>query len=67
MDEIGQKTNLFWDAASNSTRTIRVQSPNIIHPMFQLSEHRSLQRQSSILGIWNVLEVIGTVPQEVTF
>lgn len=39
----------------------------MIHPMFQLSEHRSLQRQSSILGIWNVLEVIGTVPQEVTF
>lgn len=66
MDEMGQKANLFRDAAS--TRTIGV--PRLLTrftAMFHLSEHRSLQRESSILGIWNVLEAIGTVPQEVTF
>lgn len=65
---MGQKANLFWDAASNSTRTIRVQRlPTWFTPMFHLSEHRSPQRESPILGIWNVLEAIGTAPQEVMF
>lgn len=65
---MGQKANLFWDAASNSTRTIKVQRLlTWFTPMFYLSEHRSLQRESPILGIWNMLETTGTVPQEVTF
>lgn len=49
MDEIGQKTNLFWDAASNSTRTIRVQRVlTWFTPVFQLSEHRSLYKDSHL-------------------
>ena len=65
---MGQKANLFWDAGSNSTRTIIVQRLlTCFIVTFHLSEHRTLQSDSYILGIWDMLVAIGTVPCEATF
>lgn len=35
--------------------------------MFHLNEHRTLQSKSYILGIWDMLVAIGTIPCKATF